>query len=1273
MAFNDRQSRFLSAVRTSPVYAGWSDDEIGANIQDVLKSGDQTRISGMASAFGSVGAYSGWNPDEISSNVAEVWTPAPVAPVPQPPTPEEMAGYAEKPGGLIPYGEAPTTPPLRPEPQEPPTPPSEPRAPYRSLKQRAEQVQVAEAQAVSEPFAPSTTAVDLPYVEPPSEGIPPEAPVRVLDEGKDEPVGKGDGERIGPRTTKTKTGDQVSELVVNSAVPDELSGKGDGEEGTIGWIKSLSTTPGHPDASSLLGGTLPDGGVQKSDRDVYMESLDPVTRDKVQSELDYLTAWDRVNKVTASVVGFASSVWAPERIRAISEEKEPIATGVGKFAGIATQAATAAKVLGPAVSSFVSNVPLLAGKQALVTGALTRGLISMGISTEQGLKEYTAGRKEFADVMMDAVQAGGAGVFSMIPEIFGPANAWQLLMQPAAGLLYDAALDNLANGLPLDAEWMKSELANIAMDFGFAVVDVASGNVFKGQQAQMRAELGMPGRKLRLAPTAELLANIKKSGGDVDADTETAVNNLVAKTPTDAGQPKPTLTTEEGSGRGTFTLPEEAGDAGSYKFIDSEAQALYDKHREVPRAPKEIIDREYVLEQDMAEVSNPKNRARIRMRSIDPMLGDYGVTTFRDLDDAIASLNKAGIPYTIVYSDGGNLKGANTALGHADADKAIHRVWGEEYAAPLKAHGAILSHGTGDEFKEVWPNYTKDQVNEIRTSIERGIRQTRDELGLDKTRHERLPGHPEVGTLHTAWTALEGESGKPGDMARTADEIIEANKAIDDAEMAGKNGWFLNEETGQYESKEAMGAAGGPEGVKPTGGPRVSGEEGVDAGVKKGPAGRAASVQKKPVAPKPKKKTPAKKVKAKLEPAPKAGDEQPTEAQKDAGNYPKGHIRRDAMDISIENKKGSYREGTDPSGKAWRQKINQDYGYIRGTTGVDKDHIDVFIKPKSAEGGDVFVVNQVDPKTGKFDEHKAMMGFADEAEASAAYKSNYEKGWKGEGSIVRLSMEDFKTWAFSEEPKTGALDAGRAKHEPPPFDTKADPEEQAARFNNQAGAIDVEAPLKVKGKFQKSLDKQGQDLKKLKKSGLVSRLDLWGSRLFNKAYPVDRRLATTPEGRDVIVDRAGMMGASGESRRVIEAELDPVLESIPHRFRQAFSGYLQAKRTIETHGLMTSRAAAAVQGRANTYLKQASDLEAKAAETVGKIPKRNLLAKAATKRRFAAKMTKKAVGIEHLGDKIDFKSTEGMGPKESAEFLENLERDYPKALKMFEAAGKKYW
>ena len=143
---------------------------------------------------------------------------------------------------------------------------------------------------------------------------------------------------------------------------------------------------------------------------------------------------------------------------------------------------------------------------------------------------------------------------------------------------------------------------------------------------------------------------------------------------------------------------------------------------------------------------------------------------------------------------------------------------------------------------------------------------------------------------------------------------------------------------------------------------------------------------------------------------------EPTEAQKEAGNYKKGHVKIDGYDVTIENPKGSVRRGTDASGKQWEQEMQNTYGYIRGTEGVDGDHIDVFFSEDPSQG-DVFVVDQVN-KDGSFDEHKVMYGFPDIESARKAYLSNYEDGWQGLGAITPVSKEEFKKWIESSHRKT---------------------------------------------------------------------------------------------------------------------------------------------------------------------------------------------------------------------------------------------------------------
>ena len=157
-------------------------------------------------------------------------------------------------------------------------------------------------------------------------------------------------------------------------------------------------------------------------------------------------------------------------------------------------------------------------------------------------------------------------------------------------------------------------------------------------------------------------------------------------------------------------------------------------------------------------------------------------------------------------------------------------------------------------------------------------------------------------------------------------------------------------------------------------------------------------------------------VKTEIETARQEVDQNPTEAQKEAGNYKKGHVKVDGFDITIENPKGSVRSGKDADGKEWSVTMNNDYGYIRGTEGVDGDHIDVFLSD-NPEQGNVYVIDQVNQKTGEYDESKVMYGFNSLEEAKDAYLANFEEGWKV-GVVSGVSKEEFRKWIESSVRKT---------------------------------------------------------------------------------------------------------------------------------------------------------------------------------------------------------------------------------------------------------------
>lgn len=171
---------------------------------------------------------------------------------------------------------------------------------------------------------------------------------------------------------------------------------------------------------------------------------------------------------------------------------------------------------------------------------------------------------------------------------------------------------------------------------------------------------------------------------------------------------------------------------------------------------------------------------------------------------------------------------------------------------------------------------------------------------------------------------------------------------------------------------------------------------------------------------------------------------EPTEAQREAGNYQKGHVTLHGLDVAIENPAGSRRRPDWP-------ELKDHYGYIKRSAGKDGDQVDVFVNPARPESGKVFVVDQVDPDTGEFDEHKAIFGAESMDEARRIYLRNYEPGWQGEGGITEMSPETFKKWVRSDAPrknrKPKQAKASTAKIEPVPT-----PEPRGLVVPDDAGA-----------------------------------------------------------------------------------------------------------------------------------------------------------------------------------------------------------------------------
>jgi len=145
--------------------------------------------------------------------------------------------------------------------------------------------------------------------------------------------------------------------------------------------------------------------------------------------------------------------------------------------------------------------------------------------------------------------------------------------------------------------------------------------------------------------------------------------------------------------------------------------------------------------------------------------------------------------------------------------------------------------------------------------------------------------------------------------------------------------------------------------------------------------------------------------------AAREADRHPSSQQKKNGNYAKGHIWLNGLNISIENAKGSKRGEKDKFGRGGEVKMPAAYGYIRGTIGADGMQVDCYLG-KHPESELVFVFDQdkfnAEGDDKGFDEHKVMLGYKDPAKAVKDYCKSHYDGF-GHERIAAITAMDFKT------------------------------------------------------------------------------------------------------------------------------------------------------------------------------------------------------------------------------------------------------------------------
>ena len=193
----------------------------------------------------------------------------------------------------------------------------------------------------------------------------------------------------------------------------------------------------------------------------------------------------------------------------------------------------------------------------------------------------------------------------------------------------------------------------------------------------------------------------------------------------------------------------------------------------------------------------------------------------------------------------------------------------------------------------------------------------------------------------------------------------------------------------------------------------------------------------------------------------------PSPEQAAAGNYQHLHREWNGLPISIETVKGGTR--TDKNGQWSVPDFPADYGRFKGTIGGDGEHVDLFMGDHP-ESPHVFVLDQIDPKTGKWDEHKVLTGYESLDQAVAAYDSSFSDGSgpSRRGKVTEMTVPELKEWLKTEGTKSEAhpqfvlrknLEAAIAKMEPGTKLTVG----MAVRAMNEGGY--KAAPKDIKAEF----------------------------------------------------------------------------------------------------------------------------------------------------------------------------------------------------------------
>jgi hypothetical protein len=141
-----------------------------------------------------------------------------------------------------------------------------------------------------------------------------------------------------------------------------------------------------------------------------------------------------------------------------------------------------------------------------------------------------------------------------------------------------------------------------------------------------------------------------------------------------------------------------------------------------------------------------------------------------------------------------------------------------------------------------------------------------------------------------------------------------------------------------------------------------------------------------------------------------------TARQQSANNGKAGHIKFKGLKITIQVPRGGTRRGVGQDGEEWETPdLKVAYGHARGSRSKDGEPVDIIMGPDT-DSDDVYLIDQVDPKTGTYDETKAIIAMPSSEEALRGYASLFSDGgqWAHRiGAVHKIQIGHFRKWAES--------------------------------------------------------------------------------------------------------------------------------------------------------------------------------------------------------------------------------------------------------------------